>query len=58
LFSYFPFWYLFPNIFYFSYFFVFLFLKKGKIKADSMRKINNFENDALKAKSVEKKFEI
>jgi hypothetical protein len=23
-----------------------------------MRKINNFENDALKAKSVEKKFEI
>jgi len=36
-----------------------LILKKtSNINIDSMRKINDFENDALKAQHVEKTFEI
>jgi len=34
------------------------FFKKNNINVGSMKKINNFENDALKAECVEKTFEI
>jgi len=38
---------------YFDFFF-----KNNNINIGSMKKINNFENDALKAEHVEKTFEI
>jgi hypothetical protein len=47
LFSFFSFWSFCPNIF-----FIYILLK-GNIKANLREKINDFENDALKAKRVE-----
>jgi len=49
----FAFWSLCSNIFYFLFVLFFLFFEKGNV--NSIRKINNFENNMLKA---EKKFEI
>jgi len=38
--------------------YILIFFKKNNINVGSMKKINNFENDALKTERVEKTFEI
>jgi hypothetical protein len=58
LFSFFSFWSLYPNIFYFFIFCILIFFEKGKIIADSIRKTNDFKNDTLKVERVKKKLEI
>ena len=37
---------------------ILIFLKKNNINIDSMKKINNFKNDVLKAERVKNAFEI
>jgi len=58
LFSFFLFWSLYPNVFYFFIFCILIFFKKDKIIANSIRKTNDFKNNTLKVERIEKKLEI